>query len=156
MPIEILSKPSRAADRAGDDDAASARSRSPVGAGDAKRGPADGPPAAPGAKRPRGGGGPAPLFARLGSLTDPDPTPERQADLAVALLGGLAPDVRALVAEKLAASLGDKARARARRGRGGGLGEGNGSPTSTTSSSTVDFFVDEDSGANIFDALTPK
>ncbi|KAH8050985.1 hypothetical protein JL722_11018 [Aureococcus anophagefferens] len=80
----------------------------------------------------------------------------RAADLAVALLGGLAPGVRALVAEKLAASLGDTARARARRGRGGGPGKGNGSPTSTTSSSTVDFFVDEDSGANIFDALTPK
>ncbi|KAH8045329.1 hypothetical protein JL720_16747 [Aureococcus anophagefferens] len=102
VPIEILSA---LAPTAGDDDAASARSRSP-------------------------------------------------ADLAVALLGGLAPGVRALVAEKLAASLGDTARAR--RGRGGGPGKGNGSPTSTTSSSTVDFFVDEDSGANIFDALTPK
>ncbi|KAK7231820.1 hypothetical protein SO694_00082051 [Aureococcus anophagefferens] len=105
VPIEILSKPSRAADPRGGDDAPRQRSRSP-------------------------------------------------ADLAVALLGGLAPGVRALVAEKLAASLGD-ARARA-RARGGAAQGQQRVPASTTSSSTVDFFVDEDSGANIFDALTPK
>ncbi|KAH8052692.1 hypothetical protein JL721_10811 [Aureococcus anophagefferens] len=116
VPIEILSKPSRAADRGGDD-AASARSRSPVGAGDAKRGPADGPPAAPGAKRPGAAAAPRRSCGSGRWRTGPDPTPERQADLAVALLGGLAPGVRALVAEKLAASLGDTARARAARGR---------------------------------------
>ena len=146
-------------------------------------------------------GGRQSLFAALAAVTDPNPTPERQVDLSVALLDGLAPAVKAGVAAKLAVTLdkkakmqlldllandlkfdgapvdagdGDKPKPKHRlkslakaivefkrnekggrvRRAGDAIGGPNGEVLSEEQLNA--FFVDEESGINIFDTLSPK
>ena len=196
VPIEIMSKP-RVEDKGDAEPAGGKRALEGDGGGDG-----------PDAKRlalPQAGlgaaGGQQSLFAALAAVTDPNPTPERQVDLSVALLDGLAPAVKAGVAAKLAVTLdkkakmqlldllandlkfdgapvdagdGDKPKPKHRlkslakaivefkrnekggrvRRAGDTIGGPNGEVLSEEQLNA--FFVDEESGINIFDTLSPK
>mmetsp|Transcript_16647 Transcript_16647/g.51845 ORF Transcript_16647/g.51845 Transcript_16647/m.51845 type:complete len:381 (-) Transcript_16647:16-1158(-) len=98
VPIEIMSKP-RLEDRKDDS------SKTPAPA-PSKRKASGG--AGPASKRGKGAEAPPPpppLFSALAAVTDPNPTPQRQADLTVSLLEGLPAAVKNTVAERLLKSL---------------------------------------------------
>jgi len=167
------------------------------GDGDGRKRKESGAAAGGDAKRAKGGEAP-PLFAALAAVTDPNPTPARQVDLAAALLDGLAPQVKNSVAERLFLSLEPRAqmalfdklaetlRATAAAGAGAPpetckprqrfkslakaivefkrneLGhrrkrEGSSEDDYALSEEQLrQFFVDDASGMNIFDSLSPR